>query len=115
VTLKDRWIWVQQMWEKDLWYGRPIYEMFTASLESLKLYIYDDLLIYDRWAEDLTSLFKRKALQFPELKEIWVKYWTDGDSVDADSSAGPFEIWYGWKSGSLTLGRRELIWKFKWI
>ncbi|KAE9379496.1 hypothetical protein N431DRAFT_451349 [Stipitochalara longipes BDJ] len=85
-TLKSRWIEDEAMWEENLWYGGGIHEVLPASLEVFKLYIYDDWSI-NGWAPDLSSLFERKALQFPGLKEIWVDYWTYGDGINDDSPA----------------------------
>jgi len=75
------------MWYEELSYGVGVHEMLPASLESLKLYIYDDWSI-NGWGPELWAIGERKALEFPGLK-IWIKYWLAGDEINEASP--PFE------------------------
>jgi hypothetical protein len=72
-SLKSRWELFGEMWVEDLWHGEGLHKILPASLERLKLYVYDDWSI-NGWTPDLVSIFEQKAAEFPELREIWVDY-----------------------------------------
>jgi hypothetical protein len=87
--------------------------VLPASLENLKLYVYDDWSI-NGWAPDLLALFERKPLEFPGMEGIWVEYWIAGDRIDDDQPSEKLKLsgseLRGWK---LKPRKQESISKFE--
>ena len=70
------------------------HDVLPVSLKAFTLYIYDNRSV-NWWAPDLLGLFERKASRFPELREIQVGYWTDGDRIDCASPQNAIEAYHG--------------------